>query len=109
MSKDYNRNGLYVDTGLLRDHISKLREEKKLASRLFENIAFMKAFADSAVVHQYDLALRDIDRMIEYFDAMANLLAHVCDDATQISGELRGVIENSTDLSRRIVAESIML
>ena len=109
MSKDYNKNGLYVDTGLLRDHISKLREEKKLASRLFENIAFMKAFADPAVAHQYDLALRDIDRMIEYFDAMTNRLADVCDEATLLSGELRGMIEDSTDLSRRIVAESIML
>lgn len=108
MNKGYN-NGLYVDTGLLRDHISKLREEKKLASRLYESIAAMKTAADPMAAHQYDSVLGDIGQMIEFFKAMANQLDHIDDEAVQLSHELRGIIKDSTDLSQRITAENFVL
>lgn len=108
MSKGYN-NGLYVDTGLLRDHISKLREEKKLASRMYENISVIKKAADPMVAYQYDSVLRDIEQIIEYFNAMANQLDHINDEAVQLSHKLRGIIDDSTDLSQRIAAENFIL
>ena len=109
MSKGYHKNALYVDTGLLRDHISKLRGEKKLASRLYEKIAVMKMTSDPTVAHQYDSVLRDIEQLIDYFNEMANQLAYIDDEAVLLSQELRGVIEDSTDLSQRITAKSIVL
>lgn len=108
MSKD-NNNGLHVDTGLLRDHISKLREEKKVASRLYENIVAMKTAADPMAAHQYDLVLRDIEKMIEYFNAMSKQLTYIIDEAVQLSDELRGIIVDSTDMSRRIAGENFVL
>ena len=108
MSKDY-RNGLYVDTGLLRDHVSKLREEKKLASRLYENVVVMKAMADPMESYRYDAVLRDVAQLIEYFDAMAKQLAHVEDEAVRLSDSLRGIIEDSTALSQRITDAEILL
>ena len=108
MNKSDN-NGLYVDTGLLRNHISKLREEKKLASRLYENIAVMKTVADPMVAYQYDSVLRDIEQVIEYFNAMANQLAHIADEAVQLSQELRDMIEDSTDLSQHITSKNFVL
>ena len=109
MSKGYHKNGLYVDTGLLRDHISKLQEEKKLASRLYENIAIMKTVADPMDAYQYDLVLRDIEQIIAYFNAMGDQLTHTVDEAVRLSDELRGIIVDSTDLSRRIAAENFVL
>lgn len=108
MSKGYH-SGLYVDTGLLRDHISKLQKEKKLASRLYENIVAMKTVADPMVANQYDLVLRDIEQIIEYFNAMGNQLTHTVDEAIQLSDELRGIIVDSTDLSQRFAAENFVL
>lgn len=108
MIKNYH-NGLYVDTGLLRDHISKLREEKKLASRLYESVAFMKSVDDPTVAHRYDAVLYDIEQIIEYFNAMANQLAHIDDEAVQLSYELLGIIKDSTDLSQRITGENFVL
>lgn len=108
MSKG-NNNGLYVDTGLLRDHISKLQKEKNLASRLYENIVAMKTVADPMEAHQYDLVLRDIERIIKYFNAMDSQLTHIVDEAVQLSNELRGIIVDSTDLSQRIAAENFAL
>lgn len=109
MSRSNNKNGLYVDTGLLREHISKLQEEKKLASRLYENIVAMKTVADPTVTYQYDSVLHEIEQVIEYFNAMANQLTHINDEAIQLSQELRGLIEDSTDLSQHITAESFVL
>ena len=109
MSKGYNNSGLHVDTGLLRDHVSKLREEKKLASRLYENVAAMKFFADPMVADRYGLLLQDINQMIEYFCRMANQLASVGDEAVQLSQELKGLIEDSTDLTQHITTESFAL
>lgn len=109
MSKAYHKNGLYVDTGLLRDHISKLQEEKNLAYRLYEEIAVMKIAADPTAVYRYDSVLRDIAQMIEYFNTMANLLTRVDDEAVQLSKELRGVIKDSTELNQHIVAEKFVL
>lgn len=108
MSKE-DHNGLYVDTGLLRDHVSTLREEKKLASRLYENIAVMKTVADPMVAYRYDAVLRDIEQMIEYFDKMANLLSHIDDEAVQLSYELGGIIKESADISQQIVTENFVL
>lgn len=104
-----NNNGLYVDTGLLRDHVSKLREEEKLATRLYENIVDMKVAADPMETYQYDSLLRDIEQMISYFNAMANLLAHIADEAVQLSHELRGMIKDSTDLSQSITEKIFVL
>ena len=109
MSKDHHNSGLYVDVGLLRDHISKLREQKKLASGLYENIAFMRSAADPETAYRYDPVLRDIERMMEYFDAMAKLLAETADEATLLSHELRGMIRDSADLTLGIVNANIAL
>lgn len=108
MIKGYHY-GSYVDAGLLREHVSKLREEEKLASRLHENIAVMKAAADPLAAYQYDSVLHDIEQMIRYFHAMANLLAQIDDEAVRLSDELRGIIEDSTVLSQRITADSFVL
>ena len=109
MSKGSNPNGLYVDTGLLRDHVSALRKQKKLATRLYENVAVMKTLADPADADRYNPILRDIEQMIEYFDRMANQLTIVHDEAVQLSHELRGMIKDSTDLSRHITAKNFVL
>lgn len=108
MSKG-NNNCLYVDTGLLRDHISKLQEEKKLVSRLYESIVAMKTVADPMAAHQYDLVLRDIEKMIEYFNAMSKQLNYIADETVQLSNEIRSIIVDSTDLSRRIATENFVL
>lgn len=109
MSRGYNKNGVYVDTGLLRDHISKLRQENKLATELYDSISAMKAVSDSAVAYQYDMVLREIGQIIEYLNTMANQLARIEEEAAQLSYELRGMIEDSTDLSHHIITRSFVL
>lgn len=109
MSKGGNHGGTFVDTELLRDHVSKLREEKKIALKLYENVRAMRALSDPTVSYQYNSILYNVEQMIEYFDRMSKVLANVEDDAIQLSHELTKIIEDNTYDTRHIVSKSIML
>ena len=109
MSKNRIKNTLFVDTGFLRDHVSKLREQKKLASRLYENVAAMKQVDDPTVAYKYDPVLRDIRQLIEYFDRMADFLSNVDDDAVQLSNELQALLRDDTDETKRAISNTFML
>lgn len=100
---------MFVDTGLLRDHVSKLREEKKIASELYENVVAMKSLSDPTIAYQYDSIIRDIEQMIEYFDRMAISLAHIDDEAVQLSHVLKDLIEDDTENVRRTTSNTYML
>lgn len=104
-----NRHGSFVDTGLLRDHVSKLRQQKKIASRLYENVAAMKRLSDPSVAYQYNSILRDIQQMIDYFDRMAKELDHIGDEAVELSHRIGEMIEDSTEKTRRTISKNFML
>lgn len=109
MSKGYNANETYVDTGLLRDHVSKLREEKKLAMRLRDGIVAMRNNSDSAAFGEFYPILRDLDMMIEYFERMARVLAVTESEAVQLSRELGNEIEENTAQTQHRSSSSFML
>ena len=109
MSKGGNESGLFVDTGLLRDHVSKLRNEKKIASQLYANTVAMKGLDVQNSSYQYDLILRDIDQLVVYFKKMADLLDHVDDEAVQLSRMVGGMIENDSERIQKIVSNTFML
>lgn len=99
----------FVDTGLLRDHVSKLRQQKKIASRLYENVAAMKRLSDPSVAYQYNSILRDIQQMIDYFDRMAKELDHIGDEAVELSHRIGKIIEESTERTRSTTSKNFML
>lgn len=103
------RNNSFVDTGYLRDHVSKLREQKKIASKLYDNVSYMKRNDDPNNAYQYNSVLRDINQMIQYFDRMAAVLSKACDDAVQLSYDLGDVIESDTENVRRTLSKTFML
>ncbi len=109
MSKGGNYGGTFVDTGLLRDHVSKLRREKNIVSELYANVRAMRNLSDPTISYQYNSILRDIEQMIEYFERMASVLAHVDDEAVQLSLELRNLIESDTENTHRTISKTIML
>lgn len=109
MSRYYHTDDFFVDTGLLRDHVSILREERKNASRLYANVATMRSRSDPADVYKYNSLLRDIELLISYFDRMANVLSNAEDEAVHMSHEIGCIIEEDTMRTRRAVSQSFML
>ncbi len=109
MSRGGKTSDSFVDTGLLRDHVSKLHRERKIAYELYENVSMLKSISDPTISYQYNSILRDIAQLIEYFNKMADVLSHVSDDAVQLSYELGELIENDTENIHRITSNTYML
>ena len=108
MSNHHN-NGLFVDTGLLRDHVSKLREERKLACKLYDTVAAMRKMSDPSLVPQYNRILRDVEQLIEYFGRMADLLSKTSDEAVQLSRQIGTLIQDETEYAHHVTNQNIML
>ena len=109
MIKGSRHTGLFVDTGLLRDHVSKLREEKKMANRLYENLNAMRNADDPSVAYKYNSALRDTQRLAEYFSRMAEVFARIEDDAVELKNELGAMIKDDTAQLHNTVNNTFML
>lgn len=109
MRKGYNTNDTFIDAGLLRDHVSKLRSEKKMATRLRESIRAMQQCRGEYADSKYYSALHDVDMLIEYLERMARLLAEAEERAIQISRETNVIITDRTDETRNVSSHSFML
>lgn len=109
MSKGHNKNSTFVDTGLLRDHISKLDVQKRLASDLYECIETMKKLCDPTVAYQYDSILRDAERLLQYFTKMVVTLDHIEYEANRMSIAIRTAIDDDAEATHRKTSENLML
>lgn len=104
-----SKNDYFVDTELLRDHVSKLKRQKKLAYLLYDNINAMKQYSDPSMSYQYNSVLRDVEQLIQYFEKMAETLDHIDDKAVQLSQTIGDIIEDDTERLRRKTSEIFML
>lgn len=109
MRKEYNQDGLFVDTGLLRDHVSKLQNENKIAERLRESLEAMQSISDPSAFGQYKSVLRDVDQLCEYLTRMARLLDNTGDEAVQLSHEIGKLIEDDAAYTNHISSKTFML
>ena len=109
MSRHFNRDDLFVDTELLRDHVSKLREKKKIATKLYENVRGMRRSDEPENAYRYNSLLREIEQLIEYFDRMAAYLSDMSDDAVELSRKMGNLIEENTEYTRYIISDNYML
>ena len=109
MSRNHTDSSLFIDVGLLRDHVSGLREKKKTATRLYESVKGMKRADDLESAYRYRAILREIDVLFEYFDRMAVLLDNVGDDAIELSHKMQKLIEDGTAYTNYTVSDNFLL
>jgi len=109
LSKGCIPNGVFVDTGLLRDHVSKLQNERKMAERLRENLMAMQNSSDPETVVQYRSVLNDVDQLCAYFTRMARLLDNVGDEAVTLSRKIATLIEKDAEQTRHASSRLFML
>lgn len=109
MRNGYKHDGFFIDTGLLRDHVSKLQNQRKIAERLRENLQAMQRVAEPETFAQYKAVLRDVELLCEYFTRMARVLDHTGDEAVVLSREMAAMIEEDTAQTKRIISNTFML
>ena len=108
MGKGLNSDGVFVDTGCLRNHVSKLRKEKQTALELYNKINSMKDLSDPADAYQYTPLIRDAKQMVDYFDTMIKSLTHIEEEAISTSKKIAEIVGDDIELSRK-VADIIQL
>ncbi len=114
MSTGYSEDNTFVDTGYLRDHVSNLRQEKKIALELYEKVKAIKSLfdptmCDPLIIHRCNVLLGDIERLSGYFGRMADTLEHIDDEVVQLSRALGNLIEEDTERTNYIVSNTIHL
>lgn len=102
-------DGLFIDTGLLRDHVSKLNSQRKIAERLRYNLQAMRRAADPETSNQYKAVLRDVDRLCEYLTRMARVLNNTGDEAVMLSREMAALLIDDTEHIRQVSSNTLML
>lgn len=109
MRKKQNENGLFVDAALLRDHVSKLRQQERLSMELYDMVAEMTYQDDAVLSNACRPILSDIKQLSEYFRTMSQVLAEVEDEAIHLSLKLGYMLEEDTAEANREISSTIML
>ena len=109
MRRGRNRDGVFVDVGLLRDHISKLRRQYRTAEDLFASVNRLIRMADDDITHQHLSLHRDALQMCNYYEQMIRALSKVADEAVYVSYRIKHEIEDDTDRTRHISRRNLML
>lgn len=69
----------------------------------------MKKLSDPNVSYQYNAILRDVEQLIEYFEAMARSLDLVVDEAVVLSHKLEDSILSDTEETRKKITDEFFL
>ena len=104
-----NRDGMFIDTRLLRDHASKLSRQKRLAVELYECVKNMKRLSDPSEAYKYNSILRDAERMVYYFTKMDSVFDQIEYEATRAIDKIATKIEDNTERTRRTNKKNFML
>lgn len=102
-------DGVFVDAGLLRDHVSKLRNERKIALELYESVVAMRNLSDPETNYQYSPLLADIYQLVDYFTVMARKLDEISDDAVLLQKRIEGILVQDTIELRNTVKKTFSL
>ena len=87
----------YFDTRSLRDHVSDLREEFRVAQRLHETVKRVRDTGDPLLWQEYGRVLNRIGELQHYFERMIDVLDNAAFDAAKLSQELGKTIQDGTD------------
>ena len=109
MRKGHKYDGFFLDAGLLRDHVSKLQNQRKIAERLRENLLAMQRVADPETFAQYTAVLRDVDLLCEYLTCMARALDNTGDKAVTLNREITAIIIEDAAHTRNVASHALML
>lgn len=109
MSNRFESGDVFVHTGFLREHVSKLRAERKIALELRENVEAMKYLVELDELYRIQAILHETDLMVEYFGKMADSIENISDEATYLSRTMGGLIEDDTENTRNTVRKTFSL
>ena len=89
-------NDLFLDTRFLRDHVSEVKDERRITQRLYDTVKYTRDLGKPELAYSYNRLLSSIDELETYFMKMADVLEDISFDADQLYARLGSMIQDDT-------------
>lgn len=99
---------LRLDTGLLRNHVSVVMDEKRTALQLYSTLNTAKRLSSPDMQSRFNGLLSQIENLAAYFGEMATSLDSICDEAIELKRQLDKLIEDDSDAARKLLPDIIL-
>jgi len=100
---------IHVDTGLLREHVSVVLEEKRIAMELQSHVETLMRISGDSARPQYQSILNRIENLVLYYQKMADALETVGEDAVMLHREIASKLRDDNDEATHVVSQHLML
>lgn len=87
----------FFDTRSLRDHVSEVQEERRVAQRLRDAVAFTRDNSDPSLRGEYNHVIYSVEKVQRYFLKMAEVLDDTASETVRVSRAIQNAVRESTD------------
>ena len=93
---------VYLNTRLLRDHVSRIQEERRTAQRLYESVRRAKELSDPTIESAYNGVLDDINALIRYFEKMEDAFDQIELKAIELNRTVQSLVQEGIDQTKEV-------
>ena len=99
---------IHIDTRLLREHVSVVLEQRRMAQQLYERVEALQRISEETSRAQYRTILHKIDRLIQYYQKMAEALGSIGDGAEALYRDISRLLSDDTDAAGRVLPNTML-
>ena len=101
-------DSIRINTRLLRDHVSAVREEKRLAQQLQNKVELLKRISGEGERPAYQYILGRVECLVRYYQKMADALEEVGDEAEYLYRQLAKRLRDENDAARSEISSTFL-
>ena len=91
---------IYLNTRLLRDRVSGIREERRTAQQLLESVRRTRELSDPAVQAEYNGILTDLNALIRFFEKMEETFEQIETEAIELNRTIESMLQEGIDRTK---------
>lgn len=99
---------VHIDTRLLRDQVSAILEEKRIAQQLLRKVEMLKSTGDDSTSIQLQAIISKVQNLVRYYEKMAGVLEDVGDEAVRLSRFFTQLIRDERDESNNSISHRFL-
>lgn len=100
--------GVRIDLRLLRDYMSAVLKEKRLAQELYSKVEGVSRFSDDSSRLQYRKILSRIENLIHFYQRLGETLQGVEENTIAIHREIMTRLREETDEGKRVLPNACL-
>lgn len=100
--------GIRIDLQLLRDYMSAVLKEKRLAQQLYSEVEGVSRISDDSTILQYRQILSRVEILIQFYQKMEETLQGVEENAIAIHREIMARLREETDEGKHVLPNAYL-